>query len=63
MALKFKDYLQIINTFLMLVIGAVILLQAFKKCLPWNIYILGVLFAGFGIYRAMFVYKYFMRRQ
>jgi uncharacterized membrane protein HdeD (DUF308 family) len=59
--LKVKDYIKIINTILMLMIGTIILYKSFRNTLTFNFYLIGILFVGFGIYRIKLIKDYFKR--
>ncbi|MFH1825197.1 MAG: hypothetical protein ABH873_08270 [Candidatus Firestonebacteria bacterium] len=59
--LKVKDYIKIINTLLMLIMGTVILYKSFRDTLTFNFYLIGILFVGFGIYRIKLIKDYFKR--
>ncbi|HVP35497.1 MAG TPA: hypothetical protein VMT04_00745 [Terriglobales bacterium] len=58
-----RDYFQFVTSFLMTILGAIILLRAFSS----RVFVLPILVgAGFlflGIYRLNFVYRYLKRRK
>ena len=55
---KFSERFKIINTFIMIPLGGIIIYRASKVNTSILIYIVGILFIGFGIYRAKFILKY-----
>jgi hypothetical protein len=61
MKLKARDYIQIVNTFLMLGLGSVILVKAIRMSLTWNLYLVSGLMIVFGIYRVLCIGRYFVK--
>ncbi|MEK6645124.1 MAG: hypothetical protein AABY84_00405 [Candidatus Firestonebacteria bacterium] len=55
---KFSERFKIINTFIMIPLGAIIIYRASKVNTSILVPIVGMLFIGFGIYRANFIFKY-----
>ncbi len=48
---------QIVTTVLFIALGAAILVRAAARGAPWGSYLVGGLFAAYGVYRAGFVVR------
>ncbi|UCC68145.1 MAG: hypothetical protein JSV79_13730 [Armatimonadota bacterium] len=49
---------QVLTTALFLVLGATILVRSALRGAPWGSYLVGALFAAYGVYRAAFILRW-----
>jgi uncharacterized membrane protein HdeD (DUF308 family) len=56
------DYFQLINSFIFVGLGGIILFRTLKAGMFWLPIIFALAFIGFGIYRLRFFFRYFKER-